>query len=242
MASSSSTHKTLAYFGMPVLFCLLGYAVLFGALQPVWGTITATIGLLVADEAPTFDSDLSVVYDPEAKQSSSQTGQQSQSQGGGQNVISGDGVVFPENGEQYGQLVCESIGLDAPVYWGDSDDILMYGLGQSIISLPPGFGTAIILSGHNNTFFKCLQNVARGNVMQFHTNYGDYKYQIVKVEVLDENDLLKVLIDKAADETQERLIIYTCYPFHVVTGRKTDRLVAYGRKISGPKVEWRSSE
>lgn len=229
MASTSRTQRLLAYFGMPVAFCLFGYLMLFIALQPVWDTLVATVGLLVADEAPNFNSDLSVVYDA--------TAQQAQNRDEG--IIPGSEVVFPADGEQYGQVVCEQIGLDSPVYWGDSDEILMYGAGQSIISLPPGFGCSVILSGHNTTFFQCLQNAAEGNVIKFHTNYCDYEYTVTRVEVIDENTLNDVLIDASVDGVDEQLIMYTCYPFYVISGRKTDRLVVFADRTSGLDVKWR---
>ncbi len=232
MASSSRTQRLLAYLGMPVVFCVLGYGIIFGALQPAWGAISATVGLLVSGEAPNFDSNLSVLYDPNVEQAEVQD----------EGFIAGKDVTFPNTGEQYGQIVCEQIGLDAPAYWGDSDDILMYGVGQSIISLPPGFGTAVIFSGHNNTFFECLQNVAEGNVIQFRTNYCDYEYTVNRVEVIDEKTLEDVLIEAAENESEEQLILYTCYPFHVISGRKTERLVVFAERTSGLDVKWRSSD
>jgi LPXTG-site transpeptidase (sortase) family protein len=112
-------------------------------------------------------------------------------------VIPGSEVEFPLSGSQYGQITCEAIGLDAPVYWYDTDDILAYGVGQSLISLLPGFGRVIVLSGHNTTYFACLQSAEVGNVIQFHTNYCDYEYTVTNVQVYNENDLEKLLIQKA---------------------------------------------
>ena len=249
MASSARptrTQRLLAYFGVPVVFCALGYAILFAALQPVWDVLTATVGILIAEEAPTFDSNLTTTYDAKAYKKTSQQSQQSQQQTSARSTskssISGDDVVFPEEGEQYARIINWHIGLNAPVYWGDSDEILMYGLGQSIISLPPGFGTAVILSGHNNTYLQCLQYAQEGYTIQIRTNYGTYQYKVTSIEVLNEGDLEKILIDAAVDDAGEQLILYTCYPFHVVTGRKTERLVVFAKKISGPKVEWRAED
>jgi sortase A len=36
---------------------------------------------------------------------------------------------------------------------------------------------------------------------------------------------------------QEKLIIYTCYPFETLVGTKQERLFVFADKISGPTVE-----
>lgn len=211
---------------MPVVFCVIGYLFLWLALQPVWSTVSATLTFLVSDEAPNFNPELSTIYDPNTFQ---------QSDG---DYILGEDIVFPADTEQYGQLVCDQIGLDAPVFPYDSDEILSYGVGQSLISLFPGFGRPIILAGHNTTFFKCLENAAAGNVIQFHTHYGDYEYTVTNVQVYNEDDLEHLLSEKVAAQREE-LIMYTCYPFHAITGRKTDRLVVFADRTAGKDVKWR---
>ena len=222
--SSHRTKKLLAYVGVPVVFCLASYLILWVALQPVWAMASSYLAFLVSDSAPNFNTELSNMYDPNAAKSDA-------------DVIPGSEVEFPLSGSQYGQITCEAIGLDAPVYWYDTDDILAYGVGQSLISLLPGFGRVIVLSGHNTTYFACLQSAEVGNVIQFHTNYCDYEYTVTNVQVYNENDLEKLLIQKANDQREE-LIMYTCYPFHAITGRKTDRLVVFANRTAGKDVDW----
>jgi sortase A len=123
------------------------------------------------------------------------------------------------------------------VYWYDTEDILAYGVGQSLVSLLPGFGRVIILSGHNTTFFACLQDAAVGNVINFHTNYCDYQYTVTNVQVYNETELETLLLQKAKDQREE-LIMYTCYPFHAITGCKTDRLVVFANRTAGKDVDW----
>jgi sortase A len=228
--------------GVPVAFCLAGYLLLWLALQPVWGMVSSTISFLVADEAPAFSSELSSIYNPDALKQADKPNKESSSAEATKKdeskPIDGKDVQFPLSGEQYGQITCDEIGLNAPVYWYDDDEILAYGVGQSLISNLPGFGEVIILSGHNNTFFACLQNAAVGNVIKFGTNYCDYEYTVTNVQVYNENDLEDLLIDKTRYEKEE-LILYTCYPFHAITGRKTDRLVVFADRTAGRDVIWK---
>lgn len=233
--SLSKVKRLLAYFGMPAAFCVTGYLVLWLALQPVWSVAMATMAFLVADDAPQFDSNLRCVYDPDAYKPEEQVAVEEPS-----NVIDGKDVAFPLSGEQYGQLECARIGLDAPVYWYDEDDILMFGVGQSLISMPPGFGYPIILSGHNTTFFNCLQNIAEGDVVTFHTNYCDYDYRVTRVEIHDEVELESYLLNKACQEREE-LVMYTCYPFQTVVEGRFDRFVVLADRIAGKDVIWKES-
>ncbi len=233
MNSSNGIKKELAYVCMPALFCVLGYALLWLTLQPVWSLATAAAGTLVSKDAPNFDSQLTSIFDPEAERPQVQ-----QADNGTEGFISGRDIEFPDSGSQYGQIYCERIGLDAPVYWYDSDEILSYGVGQSLASMLPGFGSAIILSAHNTTYFKCLQDIEVGDTIQFETNYCDYEYQVTNVQVYDENELWTLLSEKGLQE-EEELIMYTCYPFHAISGRKTQRLTVFAKRTSGLDVKWR---
>lgn len=229
MSSSKRIGKLLSYVSMPAAFCVLGYLLVFLALQPVMGTLKAWVGLLVADEAPSFDSNLTSIYDPNAQALEPVEA----------GYISSLDIEFPTSGTQYGQVICEEIGLDCPVYWYDSDDILMYGAGQSLISLPPGYGTAVILCGHNMTFFRCLEYAREGQVITFKTNYCDYEYTINRIAVYDEKELEPLLTSAAVDEEHEQLIMYTCYPFYAISGRKTQRLTVFADRTSGLDVKWK---
>ena len=230
---SSSVKKLLAYVLMPAAFCVVGYLVLFLALQPIWGMASAAISFLVADEAPNFSTEISSIYDPNAIKQSSTT-----DSGTPAGPIDGKQVRFPFSGEQYGQITCEAMGLDAPVYWYDSDEILMYGAGQSLASNLPGFGGAVILCAHNNTYFSCLEDAQVGEVINFSTNYCDYEYTIRDVQVYNETDLEKLLMEKTCQEKDE-LILYTCYPFYATVGRKTERLVVFADRTAGREVIWK---
>lgn len=223
----SNLKKLPAYFIVPVIFTLLGYGVLRVALTPVWNLAISSASLIVADDAPNFNPELSSIYDSEADKQTSED----------ENVIPVENIAFPNTGEQYGKLTCKRIGLNAPVYWGDTSKILRSGAGQSEASLPPGFNSAIIICAHNTSFFKPLKNVKVGDVITFDTNYDTYQYNVTSVEVLNENVLANKM-DGMYLQSEETLLLYTCYPFHAISGRKTDRLVVLGERVEGKDVKW----
>ncbi len=148
-------------------------------------------------------------------------------------------IVVPEFGTRYGHLYGFRIGLNAPVYYGDSNVILRYGVGQYRGSFTPGFGRLILLSGHNTTFFKCLRNIQEGDEIIFDTNYETYKYRIYRVEVMESSTLSALLESKYYLDPHETLIMYTCYPFHAIVGTKHQRLVVFGERIEGCDIIWR---
>lgn len=247
---SSRVPKLLAYVITPVVFCLIGYLLLWVGLQPVWGMGEAAVGFLVSKDAPNFNPELKSIYDPDVlKRGTQPAGKENDGQAApddrphndrphSANPISGEDVQFPFSETQYGQIVCGEIGLDSPVYWYDSEDILAYGVGTSMIGKLPGFGGLILLAGHALTNFACLEAAAPGQVIQFNTNYENYDYTITDVQVMNENDLEKLVLQKA-DEPREELVMYCCYPFHAIEGRKTDRLVVFADRTAGADVIWR---
>lgn len=227
--------KLLAYITVPVIFTIIGYTLLGIALKPVWDVVSAGVSMFAAQEAPTFETDLKSIYDPNAKPEPVE-----------EPIEPLDEIVhipiseieLPDVGTQYGQIRCDRIGLDAPAYWGDTNKILRYGAGQYTASLWPGFGQLLFLSAHNTTFFKCFQDIEVGDVINFSTNYGEFEYTVNKVEVLNENVLGDYILEHLRDEKEE-LVMCTCYPFYAISGRKTDRLTVFCEKTAGPVIDWR---
>ncbi|MBO6157728.1 MAG: class D sortase [Firmicutes bacterium] len=210
---------------------------------------SSAASFLIADDAPNFNPELVNVYDPEAVERNPvpiHTTLEDVQDGSAQpekveEYISIKDIEFPDAGQQYGHLGCERIGLDAPVYWYDSNEILAYGVGQSLASYMPGFGGVIILSAHNTTYFECLENIEEGDVIKFGTNYCNYEYKVTKVEVMHEKDLETYLFD-AMGKDEEKLIMYTCWPFYAVSGRKYQRLTVTCERTVGLNVKWRNME
>lgn len=213
--------KVMRYVIAPVVFALLGYIFIIVALSPIIKITEAVGGMLVKDSAPNFNTGLSVIYDPEAHKELTSP------------EISFSQIQFPSKGEQYANISCEEIGLDAPLYWGDSDTILKYGVGQYTGSYIPGYGKLLFLAAHNTTYFNCLQNAAEGQEVTITTNYGVFKYEIYKLEVINAKQADK-LYETWVTGTEETLMMYTCYPFENAYGFKTDRLFVFAKKVSGP--------
>lgn len=241
------TLKLLAFVLVPAIFGIIGYVLLYVGFRPVWSIAAATASMLAVESTPNFNPELSDIYDPNAPKpvvDTTPNPDATPDPGAAETPepkIPVAQIRLPDLGQRYANLSCERIGLDAPVFWGNSNEILRSGAGQYWGSFMPGFGRVILISAHNTTYFKCLQYMEEGDLVIMDTNYETYVYRIYRIEVFNENDLEALLDSTMFAEEKETLVMYTCYPFHAISGRKTDRLVVFGERIEGKDVQWRNN-
>ena len=130
---------------------------------------------------------------------------------------------YPEYGTKYGTIEIDKIGVNLPIYYGDTLEILKKGVGHSSGSYFPGEGGTIIYMGHNSKkMFRRLGELQKGNEIKVTTTYGEYTYQIYDMQLIKETELDKLPIQNE----KEILMLYTCYPFNNV-GYATQRYVVY---------------
>jgi sortase A len=218
------------------------------AAVPMLTMLQATGSMVIANEMPKFNQELKSIYDPSVRneiETLNQVAEEVDQESGSDSsreVITSDQAIsitdiqFPEHGTHFANLSCERIELDASVYWGDTDEILKAGIGQYMGSFLPGFDRTILLSAHNTTYFKPLQFIKVGDTIIFNTNYGMYEYKVAEVQVMHVNEA-KDMQDEMLSYEQEKLIMYTCYPFETLVGTKQERLFVFADKLSGPVVE-----
>lgn len=142
-------------------------------------------------------------------------------------------LSFPRYSEQYGELKCDSLGIDTPVFFGDRGPNLKSGAGTYSGSGIPGQGKTILIGAHDTTYFQGLEEVKKGQVFTFITSYGIYEYKVRDTKIYHAD-----AYDKAYDlnANQEQLILYTCYPFGKLKGEKSDRMFVYLDKVKGPSI------
>lgn len=135
---------------------------------------------------------------------------------------------YPYYGEKYGNVKIESIGLDLPLYHGDSLDILKNGIGHTPESYFPGEGGTILCMGHNyKTMLRKFSNLNIGDIINVTTEYGEFNYKIYDMKILKETDTDQAPIQKE----KEIFMIYTCYPFNNI-GYAYQRYMVYAELIN----------
>lgn len=224
--SSGKLPGIMAYICMPLLMSAICGIVLYFGLGPVAESLKRTAGQMmnsgneyfIGDPSPVLvenEPDESIEKIPVPTQAPKQV------------------VEEPNIGDQYGQLVCERIGIQSPVYFGDNPDVLLMGIGTYPVSWIPGCGHTTLMSGHNDMSLRTLGDVAVGDIFTLTTDYGTFEYRVSDFKIVDENDIDACRLDS---ET-EQVVIYTCYPFYKISGRRTERFFVYLEKISGPEIE-----
>lgn len=134
-------------------------------------------------------------------------------------------INYPEYGTQYATIEIDRIGVNLPVYFGDTLEILKKGVGHSSGSYFPGEGGSIIYMGHNSKkMFRRFSELQIGDEIKVTTSYGEYTYKIYDMKLINENELEELPIQK----DEEILMVYTCYPFNNI-GYATQRYVVYSK-------------
>lgn len=132
-------------------------------------------------------------------------------------------VNYPSWGSIWATIKIPDIGVEAPVYHGDTLDIIKYGVGHYSGSYFPGEGGTIILAAHNSRqHFMYLPKLKEGAEVIIEASYGTFTYRLVSTKIIGEKDM-----DSLPVQTEkEILMMYTCYPVNVI-GHKDKRYVVY---------------
>lgn len=89
--------------------------------------------------------------------------------------------------EKYGNITCESAGVNCDVYNGINRVTLRSGAGSQLGL--PGCDSVVEVSGYSSTVFKNLDRVQIGHQIVFSTTYGVYTYQVSDVFVANQYDV-----------------------------------------------------
>lgn len=146
-------------------------------------------------------------------------------------IITSSQIEYPTEGQAYAVIHNDDRGFSKDLYFGDTNPILDISIGQYTKTGIPGEGRPILLAGHNGTHFRLLPSFEVGDHIQIDTSYGKYVYEVESNEI----KLVSDFSTSVLDEKEEKLILYTCYPFNVID---TDqRYFVYAKKIAGPIIK-----
>ena len=121
-----------------------------------------------------------------------------------------------EYGSMIGNLVCNDVGLNVPVYWSGQQSTI--DRKNSAICDPyrnlPWNGPAL-LADHNTQDFDALYDMSVGQKVYIDTQWGTLEYTIDYVgHACCQSDYNHLYTDSGVDVTctSEQLTLYTCYP------------------------------
>jgi sortase A len=100
---------------------------------------------------------------------------------------------------------------DLIVLSGDTGNILAFGPGYNAGTNYPGRSGTTLISGHRDTHFRFLQDVALGDefVLDSILDNNNYTYKVSNIKIIDSDKQDIAIIDN-----QSELKLVTCYPFN----------------------------
>lgn len=136
-------------------------------------------------------------------------------------------ATYPDWGTIWATLEIPDINVSAPVYHGDTLDIIKYGVGHFSGSYFPGEGSSIILAAHNSKqHFMYLPKLQEGAEIIIHASYGTFTYRLTSSKIIKDTDMGSLPIQTE----KELLMMYTCYPVNTI-GHKNKRYVVYAELV-----------
>lgn len=140
---------------------------------------------------------------------------------------------IPAYGELFGKISIPDINANLNLYNGDSLKILKMGAGRYIGAFFPGEGKPIVLAGHNTqNYFANLHKLKKGAKIIIKTDYGTFEYENIEGKIMTPEELNSYFDEFISDESEEKLLIYTCYPTGQI-GYRYKRYVIIAKKIKG---------
>jgi sortase A len=216
----TKSDSKIGFIVYPFLFLLLGSLIFYIAFKPIFKPAINVINIAFSGDVPDFDVEPRDIYVEDAPVPEEN------------DTIHVAKADLPQKGERFGQIAISSAGIDAPLYYGDSEKELLKGIGCYTGTYVPGSGRTVLLAGHNNGFFSTLGDAGVGDEIHIKTNYGKYVYEITDSQVaLDTNTAAYDL-----NKREDNLILYTCYPFDAL-GLTRNRYFVYAKYISGPQLD-----
>lgn len=103
------------------------------------------------------------------------------------------------------------IKLEVPVGYGTDEGVLRRGAGLVEGTAAPGTRGNVAIAGHRDTFFRGLENVAVGDLVELETFDRRLTYRITTLSVVEPTD-----VHVLADSGESELTLVTCYPFYFV--------------------------
>lgn len=120
-------------------------------------------------------------------------------------------LTVPAKGEVLGTLDIPALHMSVPIYEGTDKQELRKGVGHYIRSVLPGQADNCVLSGHNDSVFRRLDEIQKGDDFIIQTSAGIFTYRVTNIRITDRNDKTVIVPKPKAS-----LTITTCYPFRYI--------------------------
>ncbi len=121
------------------------------------------------------------------------------------------------------KLIAPDLGIDRIVLAGDSGSVLAFGPGLSLAGAKPGGSGTVMISGHRDTHFRFLRQLAPGDRIVLQSRAAEVEYIVRDTQVVDSHNYHPI-----PDHAGELLLV-TCYPFDAVQAGGPLRYLVYAQ-------------
>ncbi len=124
------------------------------------------------------------------------------------------------------RLNMPELAIDQIVLAGDTGSVLAFGPGENMQAKALESGARII-SGHRDTHFAFLKEVAVGQMLNLADGQGQTRYRIESIQVVD-----SARVQLHPEAYPNGLLLVTCYPFDALAAGGTQRLVVMANRVA----------
>lgn len=129
------------------------------------------------------------------------------------------------------RLRIPGLGLDQVVLAGDSGQALAFGPGHTSASALPGEPGTVLISGHRDSHFQALKNVALNQLITLEDKRG--RVHAYRVEALQ---VVPATMELDFEAGASRLVLATCWPFDGMAGEASQRYLVEALAVE-PRTE-----
>jgi len=124
-----------------------------------------------------------------------------------------------ESGEPIAVVAVPALAVSARVYADSAPQALEAGAAWVTGTAPPGSKGNIVIAGHRDSFFRPLEGIPLGTVIDLTTAAGVQSFKVVEISIVDPLDMHP--LDGSDDAI---LTLITCHPFRYL-GYAPDRYI-----------------
>ena len=107
-----------------------------------------------------------------------------------------------------GKISINKVDLSYIILGGDMNQALNFGIAHISDTSKPGNNGNIGLAGHRDSFFKKLEKVHEGDIIEIEYLKGAREYKVIDIQIISPNEM------RWLDQTKDNcLTLITCYPF-----------------------------
>ncbi len=139
----------------------------------------------------------------------------------------------PVSGAVLGRVEIGRLNLAAIVREGVDSGTLSRAVGHVPSTSLPGEGGNFAIAAHRDTLFRALKDIHQGDLVEFQSTAGTYKYEVFSTRIVKPSDVSVLRPDggEVSSKPAALLTMITCYPFYYV-GSAPKRFIVQAKLIT----------